>query len=135
MVTGMRTRRYSRGFTIIELMIVISIMLILISVAAPRYEQSILRAKEAVLRNNLFTLRSSITQYTLDKQRAPQALDELVSAGYIREIPNDPIANTREWEIVMEDAYMSVDQTQPGIWDVKSTATTMSTEGTPYNSW
>ena len=135
MVTGMKIRRRSRGFTIIELMIVISIMLILISVAAPRYAQSILRAREAVLRNNLFTLRSSITQYTLDKQRAPQALDELVSAGYIREIPEDPIANTREWEILMEDAYMSVDQTQPGIWDVKSTATTMSTEGTPYNNW
>jgi general secretion pathway protein G len=88
-----------------------------------------------VLRNNLFTLRSPITQYTLDKQRAPQALDELVSAGYLREIPRDPIANTREWEIIMEDAYMTMDQTQPGIWDVKSTSTGTSTEGTPYNAW
>ena len=93
------------------------------------------REKEALLRNHLFTLRSSITQYTLDKQRPPQSLAQLVQAGYLREIPEDPIANTREWEIVMEDAYMSVDQTQPGIWDVKSTSPGTSTEGTPYNSW
>ena len=135
MVTVTPNRRRPRGFTILELMVVISVILILISVAAPRYAQSILRAREAVLRNNLFTLRSSITQYTLDKQRAPQSLDEIVSAGYMREIPQDPIANNREWEIIMEDAYMSVDQTQPGIWDVKSTAPGVSTEGTAYNSW
>jgi general secretion pathway protein G len=135
MVTLSPNRKDSRGFTLIELMVVISIMLILISIAAPQYAQSVLRARETVLRNNLFTLRSSITQYTLDKQRAPQALDELVSAGYLREIPRDPIANTREWEIIMEDAYMTMDQTQPGIWDVKSTSTATSTEGTPYNSW
>lgn len=94
-----------------------------------------IRKKEAELRNHLFTLRSSITQYTLDKQRPPQSLSQLVQAGYLRDIPQDPIANTREWEIVMEDAYMSVDQTQPGIWDVRSTATTVATDGTPYNSW
>jgi general secretion pathway protein G len=135
MVTGTPDRRRPRGFTILELMVVISVILILISVAAPRYAQSILRAREAVLRNNLLTLRSSITQYTMDKQKAPQSLEELVTAGYLREIPQDPMTNSREWEVIMEDAYLSVDQTQPGIWDVKSTAPGVSTEGTAYNSW
>src|SRR5678816_2353030 len=87
-----RARRMAsaqRGFTLIELMIVIFIIMILMSVAAPRYTQSIQRAKEATLRQNLYTLRTVIDQYTLDKQRAPQTLDDLVSAGYLRQIPRD----------------------------------------------
>ena len=125
-----------RGFTLIELMIVISIIIILISVSVPLYQQSIVRAREAVLRDNLFTLRSVIEQFTLDKQRAPQTLEEMVSAGYLRQLPKDPMTNSSDtWQVDMEDYLMSVDQTQPGITNVHSGSSLISTEGTPYSSW
>lgn len=125
----------SKGFTLVELMIVIFIMMILLSVAAPRYTQSIQRAKEATLRQNLYTLRTVIDQYTMDKQRAPQSLDDLVSAGYLRQIPRDPIANTTEWEVVTDETVASIDQQESGITDVHSTAQQLSLEGTAYNTW
>ena len=129
-------RKKSRGFTLIELMIVISIMLILVSMAIPAYNQSILRAKESVLRQNLFTLRSLISQYTLDKQKAPQALEDLVSAGYIKQIPSDPMTGKADWEAVQEeDVNMSPDQQETGIDDVKSSSTATSSDGTAYNTW
>jgi general secretion pathway protein G len=129
-------KRRSRGFTLIELMIVISIMLILVSMAVPAYNQSILRAKESVLRQNLFTLRSLISQYTLDKQKAPQSLEDLVSGGYIKQIPNDPMTGKADWEAVTEeDTNMSPDQQETGIDDVKSASTQISTDGTAYNTW
>jgi len=129
-------RKKSRGFTLIELMIVISIMLILVSMAIPAYNQSILRAKESVLRQNLFTLRSLISQYTLDKQKAPQSLDDLVSAGYIKLIPNDPMTGKPDWEAVTEeDVNMSPDQQETGIDDVKSASGQTSSDGTAYNTW
>jgi general secretion pathway protein G len=129
-------KRNSRGFTLIELMIVISIMLILVSMAVPAYNQSILRAKESVLRQNLFTLRSLISQYTLDKQKAPQSLEDLVSGGYIKQIPNDPMTGKADWEAVTEeDTNMSPDQQETGIDDVKSASTQTSTDGTAYNTW
>src|SRR5246500_690723 len=87
-----------RGFTLIELMIVISLILILVSISIPAYNQSILRAKESVLKQDLFQLRSLISQYTLDKQKAPQSLDDLVQAGYIKQIPNDPTTGEADWE-------------------------------------
>ena len=126
----------SRGFTLIELMIVISVILILVSVALPAYNQSILRARESVLKQNLFTLRSVISQYTLDKQKAPQSLDDLVSAGYLKQIPNDPMTGSNTtWRIVMEDALQSVDQTEPGIFDVHSGSDKTALDGTPYADW
>src|SRR3954451_3428281 len=129
-------KRKSRGFTLIELMIVISIMLILVSMAVPAYNQSILRAQESVLRQNLFTLRSLISQYTLDKQKAPQSLEDLVSGGYIKQIPNDPMTGKADWEAVTEeDTNMSPDQQETGIDDVKSASTQTSTDGTAYNTW
>jgi general secretion pathway protein G len=129
-------RKKSRGFTLIELMIVISIMLILVSMAIPAYNQSILRAKESVLRQNLFTLRSLISQYTLDKQKAPQSLEDLVTAGYIKVIPNDPMTGKADWEAVQEeDVNMSPDQQETGIDDVKSSSTAPSSDGTAYNTW
>ena len=129
-------KRRSRGFTLIELMIVISIMLILVSMAVPAYNQSILRAKESVLRQNLFTLRSLISQYTLDKQKAPQSLEDLVSGGYIKQIPNDPMTGKADWEAVTEeDTNMSPDQQETGIDDVKSASTQTSTDGTADNTW
>jgi general secretion pathway protein G len=128
--------KHSRGFTLIELMIVISMMLILIAIAIPAYNQSILRSKEAVLRQNLFTLRSLISQYTLDKQKAPQSLDDLVSAGYIKQIPNDPMTGKPDWTVDQEqDTLLSVDQQEPGIDDVHSSSTQIGTDGTAYNTW
>jgi len=131
----MTRKAKSRGFTLIELMIVISIMLILVSLAIPAYNQSILRAKESVLRQNLFTLRSLISQYTLDKQKAPQSLDDLVSAGYVKQIPIDPITGASNWETVQEDTLLSVEQTETGIIDVHSASTNTSSDGTAYNTW
>jgi general secretion pathway protein G len=120
----------------IEMIIVIAIISILASIAAANYQHSIWRAREAVLRNDLFTLRSSIDQYTLDKQKAPQSLEDLVAAGYIKSIPKDPITNSPStWVTEQEDSLMAVDQTDPGIVDVHSGANQRSTDGTPYTTW
>jgi general secretion pathway protein G len=124
------------GFTLIELIIVIAIISILASIAAMNYQHSVWRAREAVLRNDLFTLRSSIDQYTLDKQKAPQSLQDLATAGYIKTVPKDPMTNSAStWVVDQEDSLMAIDQTAPGIVDVHSGSSTVSTEGTPYNTW
>jgi len=132
-------RKRSRGFTLIELMIVISIILILVSVALPAYNQSILRARESVLKQNLFTLRSVISQYTLDKQKAPQALDDLVSAGYLKQIPTDPVTGKNDTWVPDEEenTIMSVDQQgdEGGIIDVHSGSSAVGSDGTAYNTW
>jgi general secretion pathway protein G len=109
--------------------------MILASIAAMYYQHSILRAKESVLRNDLFILRSGIDQYTLDKQRAPQSLEDLVSAGYIKSMPKDPITNAVDWATVSEDSMMAVDQTAPGIVDVHSNSSLTASDGTQYSSW
>ncbi|MGB9103368.1 MAG: prepilin-type N-terminal cleavage/methylation domain-containing protein [Terriglobales bacterium] len=133
MLTG---RKKSGGFTIIELMVVISIILILISIAVPIYNQSILRAREAVLRQDLFAMRSAIDQYTMDKSKAPQALQDLIQEGYLREIPKDPFTDSRDtWQVAQEDVLLSIDQNQPGITDVHSGSNRMGTDGTAYNTW
>jgi general secretion pathway protein G len=134
-MTKLRHKR-DRGFTLIELMIVISMILILVSISIPAYNQSILRAKESVLKQDLFQLRSLISQYTLDKQKAPQSLDDLVQAGYIKQIPVDPMTGTNSsWTVDQEDSLMSVDQQDPGISDVHSGATQTSSDGTAYSTW
>lgn len=128
-------QRQSRGFTLIELMIVISILLILIAVSIPAYNRSITRAKESVLRQDLFQLRSLISQYTLDKQKAPQALDDLVTAGYLKKLPVDPMTGAADWEAVQEDVTLSPEQQDPGIDDVHSSSTATSSQGDAYNTW
>lgn len=131
-----RSRRHSRGFTLIELMVVMSIILILVSISVPIYNQSITRAKEAVLRDDLFMLRSLINQYTLDKTKAPQSLEDLVSGGYLKQIPKDPFTNSNDsWQTEQEDVLLSADQTEPGITDVHSGSNLTGTDGTAYNSW
>src|ERR1700733_5802170 len=119
MVRRLRTGR-SSGFTLLEMMIVMIIMGILISIALPIYNQSVVRAREAVLRNDLFELRKLISKYTLDKQKAPQSLDDLVQGGHIKIIPKDPMTNEANWEVVQEDVLLTVDQQDPGINDVHS---------------
>jgi general secretion pathway protein G len=124
------------GFTMIELMIVMTVITILVSVAVPFYQKSILRSKESVLKNNLFTLRTVIDEYTMDKGKAPQTLQDLVSDGYLRTVPVDPITGSdQSWRITMEDATTSVNQTEPGIFDVQSGSDKTSLEGTPYAEW
>ncbi len=128
-------RRGLLGFTLIELMIVMAIIAIIMSIAVPIYNRSITRAKESVLKNNLFTLRTVIDEYTYDKQKAPQSLQDLVSEGYLRQIPTDPATGTSDWVPVMEDALNAVNQSEPGIFDVKSASDKTSLEGTRYADW
>jgi len=129
-------KRPARGFTMIELMIVMAIVSILISIAIPLYQKAIIRAKESVLKNNLFTLRTVIDEYTYDKQKAPQTLQDLVSEGYLRAIPVDPMTGSNAtWRVIMEDASTSVKPNEPGIFDVRSGSDQLSLEGTPYSEW
>ena len=128
-------KRLQQGFTLIELMVVISIIVILMSVAIPRYQASILRARETVLRDDLYTMRSVIDEYTLDKQKAPQSLDDLVQGGYIKTIPKDPMTNEANWEVEQEDIILTVDQQDPGISGVKSASNATASDGTAYSSW
>lgn len=116
-------------------MVVIFIIMILASIAMPVYNQTIIQARESVLRSNLGTLRSVISQYTLDKQKAPQSLDELVTAGYLRQIPIDPMTRQPNWEVVQEDVLMAVDQQEPGITDVHSASNQTASDGTAYSTW
>jgi general secretion pathway protein G len=129
-------RRGLRGFTFVEMMVVITIITILMSVAIPIYQRSITRAKESVLRNNLQTLRTVIDNYTYDKQKAPQSLQDLVTEGYLQKLPIDPmVGNNQSWRTIMEDAAQSVNQSEPGIFDVKSTSDKIGLDGTPYSDW
>jgi len=131
-----RSKARNRGFTLIEMVVVISLILILLSIALPMYNQSIIRARESTLRQNLATLNKCIDQYTLDKQKAPQSLQDLVSAGYLRSIPKDPLTgSTDTWQTTSDDTIMDPNQSQPGITDVHSGASGVSTEGTAYASW
>ncbi len=123
------------GFTLIEMMIVMAVISILVAVAVPMYQKSIVRAKESVLRQNLFTLRTVIDEYTYDKAKAPQSLQDLVQEGYLRQIPFDPMTGEANWTTVQEDAVTSVNQTEPGIFDIRSKSDKKSLEGTPYSEW
>ena len=128
-------RRQAQGFTLIEILIVLSIISVLVSLAVPNYRRSILQAREAVLKENLYVLRSTIEQFTLDKQRPPGALDELVSEGYLRHLPADITGSTSTWQPVYGNLMISPEQTSGGLTDVHSGSNLISTQGTPYSSW
>jgi len=130
-----RIKQRDSGFTLIELMIVISIIFILLGMALPRYEKSVLKAREATLRQDLSVLRQAIDNYTLDKEAAPQSLEDLQQAGYLRAIPIDPMTQTRDWQTKFGDTILSPDQASVGIEDVHSNAAGVSLEGTAYNTW
>ena len=125
-----------RGFTLVELMIVMAVILLLLTIAIPSYKQSIRRANEAVLKEDLHTMRSAIDQYTVDKEKAPQGLDDLVQAGYLKSIPKDPMTSrTDTWMTSESDTLMSISETQGGIDDVKSGSQQLGMDGTSYNTW
>lgn len=120
----------------VELMIVMAVITILVGMAVPYYQKTMIRSKESLLKSNLFTMRTVIDEYTIDKGKAPQALQDLVQEGYLRSVPIDPMTSSDQtWKIIMEDAMTSVNQTEPGIYDVKSGSDKTSLEGTPYSDW
>ena len=132
----MKSRQKSRGFTIIELMVVISIILILLSVAMPIYSHSLTRQREQNLRQNLATLNRVIVQYTLDKQKPPKSLEDLVQAKYIKNVPDDITGRVDTWQTEPADAIMSLEQTDTdGIIGVHSGSNQIGSDGTAYSSW
>ena len=122
------------GFTLLELMIVISILIILVSVALPQYQKTTMHARETILRHDLVTMRKLIDEYSADKGKLPQSLDDLVSAGYMREIPKDPITDNKDWTIETGDDPYSTESSS-GVTNVHSSASEVSTDGTPYSEW
>lgn len=125
-----------RGFTMVELVVVVSIIMIFVGMARPIYRTAMVGAREQVLRENLHTLRQLIDEYTRDKNEAPQSLDDLVSAGYLKQLPEDPFTQSNTtWQAEMDDSVFSPEQTKPGIVDVKSGSDQTGVDGTPYNTW
>lgn len=126
----------SRGFTLIELIIVMAIIAILVSIAVPIYSNMVRRAREAVLREDLHTMRTAIDSYTVDKEQAPQSLDDLVEAGYLKAIPVDPMTDSSDTWITSEsDTMTDINETEGGLDDVHSGSQAIASDGTTYNTW
>ena len=127
-------RSWQAGFTLLELMIVISIIIILAAITLPQYQKTIMHTREAVLRDDLFKMRSLIDQFAADKGRLPQSLDEIVSEGYMRELPVDPITGEKDWAVTTGEDPNSLTGEQ-GITVVHSSSSEISSQGTPYSEW
>ncbi len=131
-----RAQRIRNGFTLIEMMIVMAIIVILIAIAVPFYQKAIIRAKESVLHTNLSAMRNAIDEYTFDKQKAPQDLKDLVTGGYLHDVPTDPITQRNDsWKVIMEDSAQAVDSSEPGIFDIRSGSDKIGLDGTHYSDW
>src|ERR1700677_4592828 len=132
----MCNRRKQSGFTLIELLIVMTIISILALIAIPSFTAAVQHAREAVLREDLQTMRMAIDSYTMDKQKAPQSLDDLVQEGYLKAIPEDPMTHSKEtWVTDTSDSMYSIDQTDPGISDVHSGSDEQGSDSQPYSAW
>ena len=132
----MRNRRTQSGFTLIELLIVMTIIAILATLAVPYFAAAVKHAREAVLSEDLQTMRMAIDSYTMDKQKAPQSLDDLIQEGYLKAIPEDPMTHSKDtWVTETSDAMYSIDQTEPGINDIHSGSDEPGSDGQPYSSW
>lgn len=131
-----RRRRDGRGFTLLELMVVMFIMSVLAALAVGRYEQTVIRAREATLKQDLFVMRQAIQNYTSDKEAGPSSLDDLVSSGYLRQVPTDPITKQKDWTTESSDLLSTPQETSIGITDVHSASGDISPfEKDPYSSW
>ena len=131
-----RIPKHDSGFTLIELMIVMAIIGVLATLAIPSFVGALKHAREAVLREDLHVMRAAIDSYTMDKQKAPQTLDDLVQEGYLKSIPEDPMTHNKDtWVTDSSDALHSLDQTDPGIDDVHSGSQEPGSDGQPYSSW
>jgi general secretion pathway protein G len=129
-------KQVQKGFTLIELMIVMAIIGILALMAIPRFSGALRSAREAVLKEDLHTMRDAIDSYTMDKQKAPQSLDDLITDGYLREIPQDPMTHSKDtWVTDTSDAMYSLDQTEPGIANIHSGSDETGSDNQPYSSW
>ena len=135
-ISGKRSTQREEGFTLIELVVVMAIIAILASLAVPIFTAQIKKAKEAVLQEDLHVMRNAIDAYTMDKGKAPQGLDDLVQAGYLRAIPVDPMTHSSDtWVTDTNDTYESVDESETGINDVHSGSQDVGTNGKMYSSW
>jgi general secretion pathway protein G len=130
---NLRRRAVTLAVTGIGILISVTVF---VSMAIPAFTRSRIRAQEKVLYSNLNTLRTVIDNYTCDRQKAPRSLRDLVTEGYLRAIPTDPMNNqSTDWRIVMEDATQAANQQEPGIWDVHSSSGKTGLDGRPYSEW
>jgi general secretion pathway protein G len=130
-----RTGSGQGGFTLLEMITVVAIMSVLVAIALPNYKVSIIQSKESVLREDLYRFRDLIDQYYADKGRYPESLEVLVTDGYMRKLPLDPMTNQANWELVPAEPDPDNPEEQPGVYDVHSASEQLSMSGTPYNEW
>ena len=132
---GFAARAGLRGFTLLEMITVVAIMSVLVAIALPNYKVAIIQSKEAVLREDLYRFRDLIDQYYADKGHYPESLETLVTEGYMRKLPVDPMTRQADWEMVPAEVDPDNPQETPGVYDVHSASTDLSMNGTPYNEW